>query len=413
VNTTFSFSPWDIEEQVRKMSFLSAARAALAGQSVLRRTLPLVAVVVILAGLSLSCGNSSHSTPTGPNHNAYVTLPQKGSVLLLHINGATGAITMGAQTPQVQDTTPTGLALLPSKKFLYAVNSFANTISIFNVASDGTLTLSGTPIQAGGSSPNAAVIDPSGKYLLVTNNLTDNVSVFTIDSGSGALSLMGSVPANANPTEILITPSGKFVYVTNPGIGMVTAFTFANGVLTEVKPVGKPGSPFFSGAGAFGLAVDGSERFLYVANPSASNPPPLSTIGNISGFNIDPNTGALSPILGSPFTATNGSGPRAITVDPSGRFVYATAPGSSFSIWCFSITSTNGQLVAVTNSPFSLTAGGLFALIDPSGNYFYIGSQSGNGIAGYTYSPSTGTPTVISGSPFSTGTPPGKMVLSE
>ena len=396
------------------MSFLSAARAALVGQSVLRRTLPLVAVVVILAGLSLSCGNSSHSTPTGPNHNAYVTLPQKGSVLLLHINGATGAITMGAQTPQVQDTTPTGLALLPSKKFLYAVNSFANTISIFNVASDGTLTLSGTPTQAGGSSPNAAVIDPSGKYLLVTNNLTDNVSVFSIDSGSGALSPVGSpVPANANPAEILITPSGKFVYVTNPGIGMVTAFTFANGVLTEVKPVGKPGSPFFSGAGAFGLAVDGSERFLYVANRSASNNP-ASTIGNISGFNIDPNTGALTTqILGSPFTATNGSGPRAITVDPSGRFVYATTPGSSFSIWCFSITSTNGQLVAVTNSPFSLAAGGLFALIDPSGNYFYIGSQSGNGIAGYTYSPSTGTPTVISGSPFSTGTPPGKMVLSE
>jgi 6-phosphogluconolactonase (cycloisomerase 2 family) len=409
VNTTFSFSPFDIEEQVRQMSFLSAAGAALAGQSVLRR-IPLVAVVVIVAGLSLSCGNSSHSTPTGPNHNAYVTLPQKGSVLLLHINGATGAITMGAQTPQVQDTTPTGLALLPSKKFLYAVNSFANTISIFNVASDGTLTLSGTPTQAGGSSPNAAVIDPSGKYLLVTNNLSDNVSVFSIDSGSGALSPVGSpVPANANPTEILITPSGKFVYVTNSGIGMVTAFTFSNGVLTQLSSSPKP-----SGAGAFGLAVDGSERFLYVTNPSASNPPPFSsTTGNISGFNIDPNTGALSPILGSPFTATNGSGPSAITVDPSGKYVYATTPGSSFAIWCFTITSTNGQLVAVTSSPFSLTAGGLFALFDPSGNYFYIGSQSGNGIAGYTYSSSTGTPTVISGSPFSTGTPPGKMVLSE
>ena len=393
------------------MSFLCAARAALVGQSVLRRILPLVAVV-ILAGLSLSCGNSSHGTPTGPNHNAYVTLPQKGSVLLLHINGATGAITLGAQTPQVQDTTPTGLALLPSKKFLYAVNSFANTISIFNVASDGTLTLTGTPTQAGGSSPNAAVIDPSGKYLLVTNNLTDSVSVFSIDSGSGALSPVGSpVPANANPAEILITPSGKFVYVTNPGIGMVTAFTFSNGVLTEVKP----GSPFFSGAGAFGLAVDGSERFLYVANPSASNPPPFSsTTGNISGFNIDPSTGALTTqILGSPFTATNGSGPSAVTVDPSGRFVYATTPGSSFSIWCFSITSTNGQLVAVPNSPFSLTSGGLFALFDPSGNYFYIGSSGSNGIAGYTYNPSTGAPTVISGSPFSTGTPPGKMVLSE
>lgn len=400
------------------MSFSRAACAARAGKSGLSRILVAVVVVIVIvsAGLSLSCGGG-HSPATAPNQNAYVTLPASGSVLLLHINGATGAITTGAETPLTENTSPTGLALLPSKKFLYAVNSRANTISIFNVASDGTLTLSGTPTPAGGSSPNAAVIDPSGKYLLVTNNLTDNVSVFSIDGGSGALTpIAGSpFPANTNPTEILITPSGKFVYVTNPVIGMVTAFTFSNGALTQVP--GTPavqGSPYFSGAGAFGLAVDGSERFLYVTNPSASNAPPnASTIGNISAFNIDSSTGALTSILGSPFTVANGTGPSAITVDPSGKFVYATTAGSSFSIWCFAITPTTGQLVAVASSPFSLASGGLFALIDPKGNYFYIGTQSGNGIAGYTYNPSTGAPTVISGSPFSTGKAPGKMVLSQ
>src|ERR1700694_3049698 len=172
------------------MSFLRAARAALAGLNCLPRIpVAYVAVaVVVLAGLSLSCGSSGHSTP-GHNHNAYVTLPARGSVLLLHINGASGAITLGAETPQVLATTPTGIALLPSQKFLYAVNSFANTISIFKVASDGTLALTGTPTPAGGSSPNAAVIDPSGKYLLVTNNLSNNVSVFSIDGGTGAVSL--------------------------------------------------------------------------------------------------------------------------------------------------------------------------------------------------------------------------------
>ena len=392
------------------MSFLRAARAALAGQSCLPQISVAVVVVFVLAGLSLSCGSSSHST-SGHNHNAYVTLPARGSVLLLHINGATGAITLGAETPQVENTSPTGIALLPSKKFLYAINSssFADSISIFNVASDGTLALSGTPTPAG-NGPNDAVIDPSGKYLLVTNNFGGNVSVYSIDASSGALSeVAGSpFPANSNPSEILITPSGKFVYVTNPGIGMVTAFTFSNGVLTQL-----PTSPVPSGAGAFGLAVDGSEKFLYVANPSASNPPPSSTTGNVSGFNINPSSGALTPILGSPFTATNGKGPSAVTVDPSGRFVYATTPGSSFSVWCFTITPTNGQLAAVTNSPFSLTAGGLFALIDPSGNYFYIGSQDAKGIAGYTYDPSTGAPKAITGSPFSTVAAPGKMVLSE
>ncbi len=400
------------------MSFLRAARAALVNEFGLPAVL--VAMVVVLAGLSLSCGGSGY-TRSAPNHNAYVTLPQRGSVLLLNINGATGVITQGAQTPQVENSSPAGLALLSSKKFLYVANSFARTISIFNVASDGTLTLSGTPIPAGGSNPDAMVIDPTGKYLLVTNNNSSgSVSVLSIDSASGALSeLTGSGSpffANEYPTEILITPSGKFVYVTNPGLGMVTAFTFSNGVLTQVPGVpGVPGSPYFSGAGAFGLAVDGSGRFLYVANPSAPNPS-LNTTGNISGFNIDPNTGALSQMLGSPFNSgisTVNASPTALTLDPFGRFLYATAAGSSDSIWCFTITPTNGQLVPVTSSPFSLAAGGLFALIDPSGNYFYTGTQTGNGIAAYTYNSSTGVPTIISGSPFSTGTPPGKMVLSE
>ena len=402
------------------MSFLRAARAARAGQSNGLRIL--VAMFVVLAGFSLSCGKSNQSTSTS-NHDAYVTLPAWGSVLLLHIDGATGQIITGAQTPQQQDFTPAGLAFLPSKNILYAINSFDDTISIFNVASDGTLTLGSTPIAVG-ASPNAVVIDPSGKYLLVTNNFSSgggynggDVSVFSIDASTGALSPVGSpVPANTNPTNILFTHSGKFVYVSNPEIGMVTGFAFANGVLSLV-----PETPVSSGqgGGALGLAVDGSDQFLYVTNPSATNPPPnQSTIGNISGFNIDRTSGALTPILGSPFTSTvGGQGPTTITIDPRGRLVYAVTPGSSLSVWCFEITSTNGQLVAVTDSPFSVAAGGLFALFDPSGRFFYIGSAIG--IEAYTYNPSTGALTPISCpsstqcSPFSTLTAPGKMVFAE
>ncbi len=394
------------------MSFLRAARAALAGPSSSPRIF--VAVVVMLAGLSLSCG--SGYVKHGPSHNAYVTLPGKGSVLLLHIDGGTGAITLGGSTPQVQDTSPNGLALAPSKKFLYVVNSGSNTgIAIYNVASDGSLTLSGTP-HAAGNGPDLAVIDPSGNYLLVTNNIGSNgsggdISVYSINAGSGALTeVHGSpFPANFEPTSIVFTHSGKFVYVTNPVDGTVTGFVFdpnAANILTQL-----PTSPIFSGQGAGALAVDGSDSFLYVANFSDFNPL-LGTEGNISGFTIDHNTGALTIIPGSPFTSTVGNNPSAITIDPSGRFVYAATSGSSFAIWCFGITSPTGQLAAVSGSPFSLTSGGQFALIDPSGNFLYIGNPQANEISGYTYNPSTGTPTLITGSPFATGAP-GAMVLSE
>ncbi len=391
------------------MSFLRAARAALVGEKCHGGKLAAVLVAFSLFAVILSCGGSGHSSQGGPNHNAYVTLPTRGSVLLLHITGSTGAISLGSETPQVAGTSPNGLALLPSKKFLYVANAQANSVTTYSVAGDGSLSLSGSDVPAG-SGPHSAVIDSTGQYLLVTNSFSNNVSVFSIDSGSGALTEVAGSPfyANTNPSEILISPSSKFVYVSNPSIGSVTGFTFSSstGFLTPVQ-----GSPYPAGAGASGIAIDGSERFLYVANPSALNPG-STTIGNISGFTIDSTTGVLTPVLGSPFTSKVGTGPTAIVVSPDGKFVFATTSGSSFSIWCFTITPTNGQLVAVNASPFSVTSGNLFALIDTSGNYLYIGSQASTGVVGYTYNSGTGVPTVITGSPFGTGVAPGKMVIA-
>jgi len=380
------------------MIFPGSARAALRNRRLLAWTTG--AVALLLAGLSLSCFSSSSASSA--SHNAYVTLPQTGSVQLLHINNSSGAITVGAQTPPVQGATPTGLALLSSKKFLYAANTAANTISIFNVAGDGTLTLRGNPTPAG-VGPRAMVLDPSGQYLLVTNAgaNANTVSVFSVDSGTGALTeVAGSpFPAHNGPTEILITPSGKFVYVTNPSIGFITAFKFAGGVLTEVQ-----GSPFASGRGVSALAVESGEHFLYAAN---------TTDDTISGFAIDSTSGSLKAVPGSPFSTTAGSGPSAMAVDTTNKFLYVATEGSSFSIWAFTWDSTTGTLTSVTNSPFNLlAAGGLFLLMEPSGNFFYIGDQSGSNIAAYKYDSGSGAPTAVTGSPFSTGSAPGKMVIS-
>src|ERR1039457_814078 len=167
------------------MSFLRTARAVLVG---LRGLCGIVGaiVLVVLAGFLVACG-SGKLPSFGSGQNAYVTLPSEDSVLLLNIDGLSGALTPGAQTPQIPGNSPNGLALL-SNKFLYVANSGADTISIFNVASDGTLTLNGSATPAGASTPRAMVIDPLGKFLLVTNNsLSDSVSVFSIDSSSGAL----------------------------------------------------------------------------------------------------------------------------------------------------------------------------------------------------------------------------------
>src|SRR5258705_12326480 len=162
------------------MSFRRAARAALAARS--RAYWVLVVTPLVLGGLSASCG-SSHSSSA--SHNAYVTFPANGSVALLHLNNSTGVLSLGAQTPSVLGTSPTGLALDSGKKFLYVGNPGNNTVSIFNVAGDGTLTQNGAATSVA-SGPRTLAIDPSGKYLLITNTVAAKVSVFSLDSGSGA-----------------------------------------------------------------------------------------------------------------------------------------------------------------------------------------------------------------------------------
>ena len=194
------------------MSFRRAARAAFAARS--RANWMLLAVAVVLAGLAVSCGSSSHSGSSA-SHNAYVTLPDKGSVALLRINDSTGIVSLGPQTPSVLGTTPTPLALDPGKKFLYVGNTENNQLSIFNVASDGTLTQTAPGIDLG-DSPQAMAIDASGKYLLITTNfVASNLQVYSLNSGSGTPTPVASYAANSSPNNLAISPSGNFVYVAN------------------------------------------------------------------------------------------------------------------------------------------------------------------------------------------------------
>ncbi|MHB1550209.1 MAG: beta-propeller fold lactonase family protein, partial [Vulcanimicrobiaceae bacterium] len=87
----------------------------------------------------------------------------------------------------------------------------------------------------------------------------------------------------------------KFAYVTNAsGVGSVSAYTInaATGALTPVV-----GSPFAAGSSSpsgssspWGVAVDPTGKFAYVANYDATN---------ISAYTINAATGALTPVAGS------------------------------------------------------------------------------------------------------------------
>jgi 6-phosphogluconolactonase (cycloisomerase 2 family) len=374
----------------------AARRSALAWLS--------AALLFLAAILISSCGGSSSSS-----HLAYITVPLSGAVSLVKIDDKTGGISLGATTPTQVNASPSGLALHPSKKFLYVLNSASNSISIYNVAGDGSLTLSGTPTPSR-SGPTIALIDDSGQFLLVSNSFTDTISVFQMDSGSGAITEVTNSPFPAGPENDLPTDMkmhGNTVYVAHPNSGTVTMLSLdTSGTLTLL-----PQSPIPAKPGARNIAVSPTGQFLFTANITSSN---------ISAFTIN-SDGSLTNVPGSPFTSTattgtttNNNGPSVLATDPSGKFLYVATVGSTASLWVFSIDPNFGVLREISGSPFSLAGGNLFLLMDPNGTNFYIGDQTSGAakIAEYTFDANSGVPTAVSGSPFSVGASMGQMVFS-
>jgi 6-phosphogluconolactonase (cycloisomerase 2 family) len=180
----------------------------------------------------------------------------------------------------------------------------------------------------------------------------------------------------------------QFAYVANFNSNNVSGYTIdpSTGALTAIA-----GSPFAAGSFPRWVAVDPSGKFAYVVNEGDKN---------VSGYTIDPSTGALTAIAGSPFTT--GGDPRSMAVDPSGKFAYVA--DFTGNVLGYTINPSTGALTAIAGSPFTGGQAGLNSVaVDPSGRFAYVVNEDVNNVLGYTINPSTGALTAIAGSPFAAG----------
>lgn len=146
---------------------------------------------------------------------------------------------------------------------------------------EGIVSLTGTGIAAppsgcsptGGThlptmAPNSVALapDPTGKYgkfAYVANRYADCLSMYTIDSATGALTSIGTIPTGSRPISVAVDPSRKFVYVVNVGSNDVSTYSVdtTTGTLTSTGTIA-------AGSGPASVAVDPSGKFAYVANGS-------------------------------------------------------------------------------------------------------------------------------------------------
>lgn len=176
--------------------------------------------------------------------------------------------------------------------------------------------------------------------------------LFIAGCGGGS----GSMPT---PTPTPPGPGNAFVYIANAGGNNISAFANdSTGALTQIA-----GSPFNSPGQPFGIAVTPNSKFLYVS--SFQN-------AVVSGFAINPNTGALTP-LNCPTQAGTGAQPLKIAVTPSGAFLYTA--NQSGSVSGFSVDATTGCLTAISTSPTDAVARGL--TVERNGKFLYVVTGGG------------------------------------
>src|SRR5258708_4949344 len=140
-------------------------------------------------------------------------------------------------------------------------------------------------------------------------------------------------------------------------------------------------------------------HFAYVATQLSNN---------VSAYTIDSSTGLLIPLSNSPFGI--GAAPSSLQIDPSGKFLYVT-DFTGGRVVALVIDSTTGSLSLVSGSPFGAGAGALSIAIDPTGAFAYVAHAKAAPISEYSIDTSTGGLTTVPGSPLATGSSPESLAI--
>jgi 6-phosphogluconolactonase len=301
-------------------------------------------------------GTSINGTVCGPGTN-----PGGGgnTAALLYYLGSSNILgaslsTTGTFTSLTSFTPPTlpssvgNDMIIVNKKFLYLPQNDSLTIQAFTIDhTAGALTaIAGSPFATAGADSVAS--DPTGRFLFVGNDTTGQISVFQINSTTGALVAAPGSPFSAFNLDFVhvlaVDGTGNFLYA-GQGLPALPIYAFSidqnTGALSSAV-----GSPF--GLGVAGVRTDFTGKFAVGITGNTGD-------NHLYVFAIDPTTGALTAVNNSPF-ATVTSTPLNLRIHPSSQFVYSFGLDSSSAFAAvegFAIDPSTGALTALAGSPFT------------------------------------------------------------
>jgi 6-phosphogluconolactonase len=286
-----------------------------------------------LYAVSEGSGATYNGKPSG-TVNAYSIHSMDGSLVLINTTVSAGR-------------DPCHLSVTPDGKNVLVANYSSGTVTLLPVRADGGVDGPSTVDQHKGKSvhpsrqkgPYAHSINPSadGRFAFAADLGTDQLHTYRIDSNTH--SLTPAEPASvalepgSGPRHLVLSPDNRFAYVISELANTVTTFAVdtATGALKTLQTVPTLPADFTGASTTAEVVMHPGGRFLYGSNRGHDS---------IAVFKIDPATGMLTPVE---HVSTQGRTPRNFAVDPSGRWLIA-ANQNSDSLVVFAIDATSGRL---------------------------------------------------------------------
>jgi|CZKR01.1.fsa_nt_gi hypothetical protein len=251
------------------------------------------------------------------------------------------------------------------------------------------------------SSPTFAFVDPTGNFVFAIFAGSTSIASLQIDRSSGDLSQTASLSPGGTLTALTTDPYGKYLYAaTNSGQILGFKINPDSGILTAV-----PGSPFSVPGSTYAFALSAAYQYLYVGE--------LASAGQqIDAYQIQYNSGTLTPAPGNPYSAPNTLlNDQAVLADWLTRYLWTGKQdpvNGSNSFWQFDIDGYTGGMGSATD----IDAGPLYVDYLTEGHSANLVYTAGDTCGPMTCVPSTVNSWTINGSgllehlsgPLETGT---------
>jgi 6-phosphogluconolactonase (cycloisomerase 2 family) len=298
-------------------------------------------------GDTVNTGAGARAIVFGPDgRHAYVAALEENAVYAYAVADDGRLIEPGTPFP-AGDTGAVGLAVSPNGRTLYVANqSNPGTVSVFAVLPDGQLDLQDN-VATGSVQPRNVAVSPDGRFLFVSHgtpldDTPDAIVTFDIQPNGTLGRSQTTQSLCAGGAGMDISLDGRFLYVACMRSNSVFGFQIgADGSLTPV-----PGVRFDAPLIPEGMTMAPDGQHLYIASV-ASVPQHAPDMDGVWTFAIG-DDGALTRL--DPRVDAE-DGPVGISITPDGQSLYT---GNFFSsdISGFRVDPSSGTLRDVPGTPF-------------------------------------------------------------